>query len=134
MGLEMVGIYLVGREIGGLYTLLALLCSLAFGGWVIRHAGTSFLPELARSLQTGHAPLGVLWKTGRKLAAGLLLVFPGFVSDAAALILLIWPGAPTAAPARREGRDGVIDGEWSRVDETGRPGDTTGSLPDKRVG
>ncbi|MBI5329141.1 MAG: FxsA family protein [Betaproteobacteria bacterium] len=119
MGLEMVGIYLVGRELGGLYTLLALLFSLAFGGWLIRHAGTSFLPELAGSLQSGHAPIGILWKTGRKLAAGLLLIFPGFFSDAVALILLLWPGAAAPAPTRSEARDGVIEGEWRREEEDG---------------
>ncbi len=113
----MVGIYLVGARIGGAYTLLLLLLGLALGAWTLRLAGTALLPELLHSLQSGHAPLGALWRTGRRLLAGLLLIFPGFFSDALALLLLLWPGAARPAPPRGGGRDGVIDGEWQRVED-----------------
>jgi UPF0716 protein FxsA len=112
----MVGIYLVGREIGGGYTLLGLLLGLLLGGWTLRLAGVALGPELLQSLQAGHAPWGVLWRTGRRLLAGLLLIFPGFVSDAIALILLLWPGSSRPAVPARDRDDGVIEGQWRRED------------------
>lgn len=120
MGLEMVGIYLAGRQIGGLYTLLGLLLGLALGGWTLRLAGVALLPELMHSLQAGHTPWGVLWRTGRRLLAGLLLILPGFFSDVIALVLLLWPS--TMGPIQPRSGDTVIEGEWRR-DEDVPPND-----------
>lgn len=111
----MVGIYLSGRQIGGLYTLLALLLGLALGGWTLRLAGVALLPELMHSLQAGHTPWGVLWRTGRRLLAGLLLILPGFFSDAIALVLLLWPA--TMGPIQPRSDDSVIEGEWRRDED-----------------
>ena len=75
------------------------------------------MPQLTTAMERGHTPFGVLWATGRRFLAGALLMFPGFVSDAIALILLIWPGAalPPTRPAARD--DGVIEGEYRREEE-----------------
>lgn len=111
----MVGIYLTGREIGGLYTLLGLLLGLALGGWTLRLAGVALLPELMHSLQAGHTPWGVLWRTGRRLLAGLLLILPGFFSDLIALILLLWPSNNQQS---NQVDQTVIEGEWRRENDT----------------
>jgi len=44
------------------------------------------------SVQSGANPIASLFATGRILLAGGLLVFPGFISDAIALVLLLIPG------------------------------------------
>lgn len=117
LGLEMVGMYLIAQEIGLARTLLWLFASFVAGVWVIRRAGAGFLPDMAASLERGHAPFGVLWITGRRFLAGALLIFPGAISDLIALLLLIWPG-PKPPPARSAARDdGVIEGEYRREEE-----------------
>ncbi len=118
LGLEIVGMYLIAQEIGLPLTLLWLFASFFAGGWVIRRAGAGFLPDLAASLERGHAPFGVLWVTGRRFLAGALLIFPGAISDLIALMLLVWP-SPKLPPARpAAGDDGVIEGEYRREDES----------------
>ena len=51
--------------------------------------------------------------------AGLLLIFPGVVSDGLALLLLIWPRPP--APAAPD--SDVIEGEYRREDTYKLPQD-----------
>ncbi|MEW6590376.1 MAG: FxsA family protein, partial [Pseudomonadota bacterium] len=56
-------------------------------------------------------PLAALFASGRVLLAGGLLVFPGFLSDALALGLLLMPGTwrrPRAA------NDDILEGEFRR--------------------
>jgi UPF0716 protein FxsA len=43
-------------------------------------------------MRAGVPPLAALFASGRMLIAGGLLVFPGFISDAIALVLLLVPG------------------------------------------
>lgn len=112
LALEMVGIYLVGAEIGVWRTLLWLLTSAVLGIAVISRAGAAFMPRLAQAMQAGGSPFGVLWHSGRRLLAGLLLIFPGLISDLIAVGLLLWP-APPAPPPRD---DGVIEGDFRRED------------------
>ncbi len=114
--LEMVGMYLIAREIGLARTFLWLLVAFVSGIWVIRHAGAGFLPSLATTLNQGHAPLGILWVTGRRFLAGALLILPGVISDLIALVLLLWPSPkrPPVNPPPRD--DGVIEGEFRRED------------------
>lgn len=116
LALEMVGIYLIGREIGLTQTVLWLLAAFVSGIWVIRQAGAGFLPKLSASLNQGHAPFGILWSTGRRFLAGVLLILPGAISDLIALVLLLWPTAkpPSGRQAARD--DGVIEGEFRRED------------------
>jgi UPF0716 protein FxsA len=116
LALEMVGIYLIGQEMGLMRTALWLLAAFVSGIWVIRHAGAGFLPNLSASLNQGHAPFGVLWVTGRRFLAGVLLILPGALSDLIALILLIWPSPKPPPPQQSPGDDGVIEGEFRRED------------------
>lgn len=116
LALEMLGIVLVGREIGVLATLFWLFAAVIAGSWVIRHAGAGFMARLARGLHQQQAPFGLIWATGRRFMAGVLLILPGPVSDFMALILLLWP-SPPAGPTprpRNVGEDGIIEGEFRR--------------------
>lgn len=54
----------------------------------------------------------------RTVMAGLLLIFPGVVSDFLALILLLLPYPKATMPPAAN--DDVIDGEWTQVNEHDR--------------
>lgn len=123
--LEIVGIYLVGSRIGLGWTLIWLLAAVLAGAGVIRKEQASFMPRLQQVLAQGQAPFGLLWASGRRFLAGVLLIVPGPFSDAIALLLLLWPrteGTPgreksaqsQANPRRAEGD--VIEGEYRRED------------------
>lgn len=119
LALEMVGMYLIGKQIGGGYVALWLLLAMITGISVIRQAGAGFLPGLQHALHQGHPPLAMLWATGRRFLAGILLILPGAISDLIALVLLLWPSPPVPQPQHNQGRpgaDGVIEGEFRRED------------------
>ena len=100
--LEIVGITLVAGEIGLFSTLLWLVADLFIGGWLIRAAGVHFASELMQATAQGKTPFATLWTVGRRFIAGVLLIMPGFISDAIALVLLLTAGLPRAvAPASR---------------------------------
>ena len=114
MALEMLGIFFIGREIGVWRTLFWLLTSAALGMVVIGRAGSALMSRLAETLHQGGSPFGMLWHTGRRLLAGVLLIVPGLISDLIAVVLLLWPSPPSPpAPARGPG---VIEGEFRRED------------------
>ena len=71
------------------------------------------------------SPLSALLDTSRFMLAGFLLMFPGFISDLIALVLLLLPGGhpPGSSPGRgrREGPAGdIIEGEARRIDPESR--------------
>jgi len=130
----------MAREIGGLPTFLWLLGAALAGGWLIRSAGAGFLPELMQATAGGRDPFSVMWRVGRRFLAGVLLIFPGPLTDVLALLLLLTAGLPRAVgpatagghgpgmgpgagysprgPRPPGGRDGddVIEGEFRRED------------------
>lgn len=128
--IEAVGIFWMAGQIGA-WVLLWLLAAAVAGVLLIRFERTVWGARLLYTLRSGTHPLSALFASGRVLLAGGLLVFPGFVSDAIALGLLLMPGtwqrlrAPRAAnddgPNRASpGRDDnapashTIDGEYRR--------------------
>lgn len=119
MALEMLGIILVGREIGGLATLFWLLADVIAGTWVIRRAGVGFMARLADALHRQQPPFGLVWAAGRRFMAGALLILPGPASDLVALALLLWPSPKRPPGARDMARDdGIIEGEFRREEDT----------------
>jgi len=132
--LEAIGIFWVADAIGG-WVLLWLLLATVAGVMLIRIERVAWGARLLFSVQSGVHPLSALFASGRMLLAGGLLVFPGFISDAIALGLLLIPGtwgrrkpdplrpanddAPSAHPSasRGEGANATpttIDGEFKR--------------------
>ena len=110
---ELASLILVGRLVGPGITLLLLLIQAVAGFWVIRHearkafrgfSGRTTTPDGVTvtaptpGWEMTTAPLGVL--------GGLLLTIPGFLSDVAALFLLL---PPTRALAGRLLKVAVID-------------------------
>lgn len=113
--LEAVGIFWVAQAIGSWVLLLLLLAAVA-GIMLIRIERAVWGPRLLFSLQSGAHPLASLFASGRILLAGGLLVFPGFISDAIALVLLLTPGtwAGRKADPMRPANDDVLEGEFKR--------------------
>ena len=113
--LEAIGIFWVAHAIGSWVLLLLLLAAVA-GIMLIRIERAVWGPRLLFSLQSGANPLAALFASGRILLAGGLLVFPGFISDILALVLLLIPGtwAGRKADPLRPANDDVLEGEFKR--------------------
>ena len=133
--LEAIGIFWMASAIGA-WVLLWLLLAAVAGIALIRVERVAWGARLMFSVQSGAHPLASLFATGRILLAGGLLVFPGFISDALALVLLLIPGTwaghkrdplrpanddmpPGAGPFREDAgaASRTIDGEFKREPE-----------------
>ena len=128
--LEAIGIFWIADAIGG-WVLLCLLLAAIAAVMLIRVERVAWGARLLFSVQSGAHPLASLFASGRILLAGGLLVFPGFISDAIALGLLLIPGTwagrkrdplrpanddvpfPEPPPTRGE-TPATIDGEFKR--------------------
>jgi UPF0716 protein FxsA len=87
----------VGHAIGALNTVgLLLILSLA-GMWLTKREGLSVIARIRRQLEANRMPTNELIDGGLVLAGGVLLIAPGFVTDAFGLLLLF---PPTRALAR----------------------------------
>jgi UPF0716 protein FxsA len=113
--LEAIGIFWVASVIGG-WVLLWLLLAAVAGVMLIRVERVAWGARLLFSVQSGAHPLVSLFASGRILLAGALLVFPGFISDAIALVLLLIPGtwARRTQDPLRPANDDVLEGEFKR--------------------
>ena len=101
----------------GWWLLLWLILS-AFAGWtLIQEEKLAVFGRLFSSLQSGQ-PLGyAMLDSMRTLIAGVLLIFPGVVSDVMALALLLLPRPRVARGAKPLPDEGVIEGEWQREED-----------------
>jgi UPF0716 protein FxsA len=88
----------VAEAIGTLNMIGLLLVISVAGVFIVRHQGTSAWRRIRVDLERGKVPGASLVDGGLILAAGALLVVPGFVSDAFGLLLLL---PPVRAVARR---------------------------------
>ncbi len=132
---EIASLVVVGKLVGPGITLLLLLLQAALGFWVIRREARRAFRDLrgrtttpdgvtvtdpAPGWEMTHAPLGVL--------GGLLLTIPGFLSDVAALFLLL---PPTRTLASKLLKVAVLDRlvrQWTVVTVQGST--TTVRTPD----
>ncbi len=109
--LELVGIYQVWQAVGA-WT-LAWLAGAALAGFMLLAAERlSFLPRLAEGMLNGRHPIELILASGQRFVAAVLLILPGAGSDLLALWLLL-RAAARPRPARS---DGVIEGEFKRLD------------------
>ncbi len=99
-----------------------------FGGWVLawlalaaicgllllRMEKLVWALRIAGSLREQRSPIGALLTSARSVVAGLLLIFPGVISDVLAVLALLWP-VPKGRRFDAEGsKPGVIEGEYRR--------------------
>ena len=84
---------------------------------LIKEARFAMLARLAAGLAQGRFSIAAFTDSARTVLAGILLVFPGVVSDLIALTLLLWPGprmvTESVSPRRSGGT--LIEGEFRRT-------------------
>jgi UPF0716 protein FxsA len=94
---ELVVIVIVAEHIGILLTLLLLIAGWPLGSLAIRSQGRAVLGRMAKAVGEGRVPAREVLDGALVLIGGILLMIPGFISDAFG-ILLLFP--LTRAPLR----------------------------------
>jgi UPF0716 protein FxsA len=79
----------VGETIGALPTLLILVGEAILGGWLMQREGSRAWSALNTAFASGKMPTGELADAALVLVGGLLLMFPGFVSDLFGIVFLL---------------------------------------------
>lgn len=87
-----------GQVIGVWWTILVVLAISVLGSWLVRREGWAAWRRITTRVQQGEVPGNELVDGALVVFAGALLLTPGFVTDAAALLLLF---PPTRASVRR---------------------------------
>lgn len=128
----------VGSVIGAGWTILAVVGTALLGAVLVRAQGLATLMRARGQMTAGEVPAVEILEGVALIAAGALLMTPGFVTDTLGFCCLVpsWrqgmarallrrvvvvgrPGA--SAPDRNDGRSGersrVIEGEYRRRDE-----------------
>lgn len=94
VALPIVEIYVlvrVGSVIGALPTIALVLGLSAFGAWLVRREGLGVLRRVQAALDAGQLPARELLDGALVLVGGVLLLTPGFVTDAFGLCCLLPP-------------------------------------------
>ena len=122
-------------ELGGFLglwpTLAIVVLTALIGSTLLRAQGLSTLEELKRTTETGQNPAGPLAHGALIMAAGLLLLTPGFFTDSIGFLLMVpplrtvlirWIAARAqmkvyAAAANSQQAPDIIDGEFEVVDD-----------------
>lgn len=89
--LELLILVRVAGWAGALPTLLLVLGTGAAGAWLARREGARKWARIRSELDAGRVPAGELLEGFFVLVAGILLVTPGILTDAAGLLLLLPP-------------------------------------------
>lgn len=95
---EIYTIIQVGHAIGALDTIALLVLVSIVGAWLTKHEGFVVLRRLRAQLEAGRTPTAELIDGVLVLCAGVLMMTPGFVTDAVGLLVLF---PPTRAVLRR---------------------------------
>ncbi len=101
----------------GWWVLAWMILAACAGMALIKEARFAMLARLAAGLAEGQFSIVALTDSARTVVAGILLIFPGVVSDLIALTLLLLPGPRLASDsASRRRRDAtLIEGEFRRT-------------------
>ena len=105
----------IGGEIGGLLTLLGIFVTGAIGIWLLRSQGRAVMASLQKQVARGEAPLASVADSLSLLLGAVLMLIPGYVSDAIGLVMFV-PGIRTLVGAMlmkrisRAGRFGFMGG------------------------
>ena len=100
------------------------IATVVLGLWLIVRAKSSLLAGLATLRQStlaagaqlnAGALLGYFLASARAFFAGLLLLFPGALSDLLALLIVLLPGRVVAPAVPHPPDDGVIEGEFREI-------------------
>ena len=101
----------------GWWVLAWVVLAAVAGMALIKEARFALVARLAAGLAQGRFSIVALTDSARTVLAGILLIYPGVVSDLIALTLLLLPGPRVVADsaARRDRRGTFIEGELRRT-------------------
>ncbi len=100
-------------ETHGWWVLGWVVLAACAGFALLKEARFTLLARLGAAVSVGRFSIAAFVESARTVVAGLLLIFPGIISDFLALTLLLLPRAlPETAPSRAGGS--VIDGQFRR--------------------
>jgi UPF0716 protein FxsA len=136
--LEIAGFVWLGAKLGVVLTLVWVIGAMVAGLALLRHTGLQAVGRLRAALAEGREPGHSIIDAACFAAAAMLLVIPGFVSDAMALILMLpmtrhWLLRRTAAHfetrvyRRPGGMGATIHGEFTVVPENDGDGPRDGA-------
>ena len=113
----------VGSRIGVGQTLLLVFASAVFGMWLVRAQGFAAATRAQAMIAQGESPALGMLEGLALLAAGVLLVIPGFLTDVAAFALLIPPlrRGIIRLYLRRVRPQGPVTPHYPGPDKPGRP-------------
>jgi UPF0716 protein FxsA len=127
--LELAAFIAVAATIGFGWALVLVLAGSLTGAFILRHAGGSHIARMRVALgEGGFTALQADRDGGLVLFAGILLLIPGFITDAVAVFMLfaaLWRTVAGGAPPAQN--DGVVDlppEQWHQVPDP--------ALPDRR--
>jgi UPF0716 protein FxsA len=131
----------VGGAIGLWPTILIVILTAVAGAWLLRRQGVAAVSRLQAAMARGEDPSGPLAHGALLLVAGVLLLTPGFFTDAVGLALMspaaraavirwagprmvarvVMAGGVRAAPRRAGPQDGAIDADYRDVTDEHTP-------------
>lgn len=113
----------VGSYLGVGLTLLLVFASAVFGIWLVRAQGFAAAMRVQAMIAQGESPALGMLEGLALLAAGVLLVIPGFVTNVAAFALLIPPlrRGIIRLYLRRIRPEGPVTPHYPGPDKPGRP-------------
>lgn len=97
--LELYVILQVGRAVGALNTIALLVLVSVAGAWLVKREGISVIRRIQDRISAGSVPGREMVDGALILLAGALLVTPGFLTDAFAVLLLLPPFRATLRAA-----------------------------------
>jgi UPF0716 protein FxsA len=107
----------VGQVIGPWWTILLLVAASVLGAWLIKREGGRAWRALTTALQTGRMPARELADGALILVGGTLMLTPGFVTDAAGVLLIL----PLTRPLARRALTRLVASRLLQAGTGGRP-------------
>ena len=95
---EMSASIYIGGEIGGLFTLLGIFFTAIIGLSLLKSQGSAVMTKIRTDLAKGLTPVGSVADSISLAVGGILMLIPGYVTDAIGVLLFI-PGLRTIAGA-----------------------------------
>ena len=86
---EVIVVIEVAGAIGVVWTIVLLIASWPLGSWALRSQGRAVWRRMAAAISAGRAPGKEVLDGVLVLLGGLLLMIPGFITDAVGLFLLL---------------------------------------------
>ena len=115
----------VGQWIGYGPAILALIAISLFGAWLVKREGLGTWRRAQAQMRAGEIPAGEVVDGALIAGAGLLLIVPGFITDAIGLLLLLpplrWPARKWVRTHRYVRTGNAVYGRVIDVRGTGGP-------------